>query len=638
MNTTNILEFDIILEKLADFALTEKSKTKLLQLEPFLNERECRDKMQETTSAVRILNSMGTPPIASMTELDKILQLAEKGGMLLPDQLTIVCSFLISCKRMKNYLNRSAFLNENISAYGDAFYTLDMVSDQINHAIRNSTVNEEASPELKAIRRKIEHVHSSVKVKLENMLQGHKEWFESGYISMRNGRFVLPVKSKFKNQVPGTVMDTSKTGGTFFIEPSSIGKLQGEFALLQIQEDNEIRKILYTLTALVDSHIQELKINMECMETLDFIFAKAKLSMDMNAIPVPVTTQRKMLIKQGRHPLLAENSCVPLDFQIGNDVRGIVITGPNTGGKTVSLKTIGLLSLMAQCGLHVPVAEGSILCMYSNILCDIGDGQSISENLSTFSAHITSIIDILENVSEESLVLLDELGSGTDPAEGMGIAVSILAELIEKHCLFVATTHYPEIKEFAENTDGIINARMEFDRESLKPLYKMQIGAAGQSCALYIAQRLGFPAHMLIRAEKEAYGKNAEPDGNLHKKENEEKKSKLRVHNKIKREIIAAPSCSENFHIGDSVRVYPQKLVGIICKEANEKGELGVQIKGEKKLINHKRIELIASASELYPADYDFSIIFDTKANRKARHNLNRKFDPNSIIEYNDEI
>ncbi|MBE6035434.1 MAG: DNA mismatch repair protein MutS [Clostridiales bacterium] len=638
MNTTNILEFDIILEKLADFALTEKSKTKLLQLEPFLNERECRDKMQETTSAVRILNSMGTPPIASMTELDKILQLAEKGGMLLPDQLTIVCSFLISCKRMKNYLNRSAFLNENISAYGDAFYTLDMVSDEINHAIRNSTVNEEASPELKAIRRKIEHVHSSVKVKLENMLQGHKEWFESGYISMRNGRFVLPVKSKFKNQVPGTVMDTSKTGGTFFIEPSSIGKLQGELALLQIQEDNEIRKILYTLTALVDSHIQELKINIECMETLDFIFAKAKLSMDMNAIPVPVTTQRKMLIKQGRHPLLAENSCVPLDFQIGNDVRGIVITGPNTGGKTVSLKTIGLLSLMAQCGLHVPVAEGSIFCMYSNILCDIGDGQSISENLSTFSAHITSIIDILENVSEESLVLLDELGSGTDPAEGMGIAVSILAELIEKHCLFVATTHYPEIKEFAENTDGIINARMEFDRESLKPLYKMQIGAAGQSCALYIAQRLGFPAHMLIRAEKEAYGKNAEPDGNLHKKEKEEKKSKLRVHNKIKKEIIAAPSRSENFHIGDSVKVYPQKLVGIICKEANEKGELGVQIKGEKKLINHKRIELIASASELYPADYDFSIIFDTKANRKARHNLNRKFDPNSIIEYNDEI
>jgi MutS2 family protein len=638
MNTTNILEFDIILEKLADFALTEKSKTKLLQLEPFLNERECRDKMQETTSAVRILNSMGTPPIASMTELDKILQLAEKGGMLLPDQLTIVCSFLISCKRMKNYLNRSAFLNENISAYGDAFYTLDMVSDEINHAIRNSTVNEEASPELKAIRRKIEHVHSSVKVKLENMLQGHKEWFESGYISMRNGRFVLPVKSKFKNQVPGTVMDTSKTGGTFFIEPSSIGKLQGELALLQIQEDNEIRKILYTLTALVDSHIQELKINIECMETLDFIFAKAKLSMDMNAIPVPVTTQRKMLIKQGRHPLLAENSCVPLDFQIGNDVRGIVITGPNTGGKTVSLKTIGLLSLMAQCGLHVPVAEGSIFCMYSNILCDIGDGQSISENLSTFSAHITSIIDILENVSEESLVLLDELGSGTDPAEGMGIAVSILAELIEKHCLFVATTHYPEIKEFAENTDGIINARREFDRESLKPLYKMQIGAAGQSCALYIAQRLGFPAHMLIRAEKEAYGKNAEPDGNLHKKEKEEKKSKLRVHNKIKKEIIAAPSRSENFHIGDSVKVYPQKLVGIICKEANEKGELGVQIKGEKKLINHKRIELIASASELYPADYDFSIIFDTKANRKARHNLNRKFDPNSIIEYNDEI
>ncbi|PKM49718.1 MAG: DNA mismatch repair protein MutS [Firmicutes bacterium HGW-Firmicutes-7] len=646
MNTNNTLEFNTILERLASFALSNNAKEKLLQLEPFLSERACKNKMLETTEGLKILELIGTPPLTLMTELDKILDLTTKGSMLIPEQLTCISSFITSCKRMTSYLKKAESLNVSIASYSNAFNPLEILCEEINRSIRNNMVDNDATTILRDIRRKIENTKAAVKVKLESILRSKKEWFADGYVVIRNERFVLPVRKEYKNQVAGTIIDTSNTGGTCFIEPTAIRKLQEEITTLQIDEDNEVRKILYTLTALVDNHINELKINMDCMEKLDFIFAKAKLSMEMKAIPVPITSERKFIINQGRHPLLKSDLCIPLDFEIGGDINGddiygVVITGPNTGGKTVALKTVGLLSLMAQSGLHVPVGEGSVFCMYSNVLCDIGDGQSISENLSTFSSHITNIIDILKNVSNESLVLLDELGSGTDPAEGMGIAISILAELKQRNCFFVATTHYPEIKDFAKNTNGIINARMEFDRESLQPLYKLQIGEAGESCALYIAQRLGFPNHMLARAEKEAYNKISvvESNSNMIFKE-ATNKIDIVATNKIKQDITknTTSSRSESFNIGDSVRVYPQKAIGIICKQTNEKGDLGVQIKGEKQLINHKRIKLIAPASELYPEDYDFSIIFDTVENRKARHDMERKHDPNLVVRHEEEI
>lgn len=640
MNTNNTLEFNIILEKLASFALSNNAKEKLLSLQPVLSERECKDRIQETTEGLKILEGLGNPPIPSMTELDKILDLSTKGSMLIPEQLTIVCSFIASCKRMINYLKKAETLTVSIASYGKAFYPLEMLFDEINRSIRNDMVEDNATSALCNIRRTIENAKASIKLKLDSILRSKKEYLADGYVVTRNGKFVLPVKKEYKNQVAGTVIDTSNTGSTCFIEPTAIRKLQDELTCLEIDEDNEIRKILYTLTALVESYISELKINMECMEKLDYIFAKAKLSMEMKAIPVPITTERRFVIKQGRHPLLNSKLCVPLDFEIGGETSGVVITGPNTGGKTVTLKTVGLLSLMAQSGLHVPVAQGSVFCMFGNVLCDIGDGQSIEENLSTFSAHITNIIDILRNVSRESLVLLDEVGSGTDPAEGMGIAISILAELRDRNCNFVATTHYPEIKDFAKNTEGLINARMEFDRESLQPLYKLEIGEAGESCALYIAQRLGFPSHMLARAEKEAYNKVSVVKEHSSIIIKEEKKENTVSTNKIKPEIIKTtkPLHGESFNVGDSVKVFPQKDIGIIYKTIDEKGNLIVQIKGKKQAINHKRIKLITPANQLYPEDYDFSIIFDTVENRKARHDMGRKYDPSLEVKCEDEI
>lgn len=644
MNANNTLEFNIILETLAQHALSPKARENLLSLKPFLSERECKSKMQETTEARKILEGIGTPPLASMTELDKTLELTVKGSMLTPEQLTSICAFITSCNRMKKYLKKAEAFNAGIAFYGHSFSSLDMLFEEIERCIRNEAIDDGASPALRDIRRKIENTKSAVKLKLDGILRSKKECFTEGYVTIRNGRFVLPVKKGYKNQLSGTVIDTSSTGSTCFIEPTVVRKLQEELGVLQMDEDNEIRKILYTLTVLVDEHINELRINKDCMETLDFIFAKAKLSIAMKAVPVSITTERKIIIKQGRHPLLKPDLCVPLDFELRGDlgedaVKGVVITGPNTGGKTVALKTIGLLSMMAQSGLHVPVSQDSVFCMHNSIFCDIGDGQSISENLSTFSSHIKNIVAILKAISCESLVLLDELGSGTDPAEGMGLAISILDELIERGCLFVATTHYPEIKDFAKNTKGLTNARMEFDRENLQPLYKLQIGEAGESCALYIAQRLGFPGHMLKRAQKEAYGGKFSGSRERITIQFDEENTNLDTvaNTKIQKEIPKgkSPSRSESFNIGDSVRVYPQKLLGIIYKRTNEKGELGVQIKDKKQLINHKRIKLFIPASELYPEDYDFSIIFDTVENRKARHQLEKGHDV--VIEYEED-
>ncbi len=611
MHTHETLEFNRILQTLADFALSEEAKRRLLALQALLREADCKRAMAETTEAKVILDHQGSPPLSFVTELQTILALAKNGSMLSPAQLGSVVDFLESCRKMKAYLKRAEALSVDLAYSGLSFQLPEDLMEEITRAIIGDRVSEQCSPALRDIRRKMSLAESNMKLKLENLLRTKKDCFSDSHIVMRGDRYALPVKKSHRGQVTGQVLDSSGTGATLFIEPSAVHKLQEELSHLSIEEDNEIRKVLYALTALVEEHSVQIGINIECMEHLDFAFAKAKLSVSMDARAVPVTPQRSIRIVQGRHPLLPKAQSVPLDFAIGDTVRGIVITGPNTGGKTVALKTVGLLSLMAQCGLHVPVAEGSVFAMQAAILCDIGDGQSITENLSTFSAHITKIVAILKQVTPESLVLLDELGSGTDPGEGMGIAVAILEELRAKNCLFLATTHYPEIKEYARQTPEIVNARMDFDRETLTPLYRLQIGEAGASCALHIAERLGLPEHMLYRAEVAAYGSSSRSAEAVRY---EEKTNLPRIE-------AEAPKWKpvSSFRMGDSVTVHPDELVGIVYQPEDEKGNLIVQIKGEKKSINHKRLSLKVSAEELYPEDYDFSIIFNTVEERRRQ-------------------
>ena len=401
--------------------------------------------------------------------------------------------------------------------------------------------------------------------------------------------------------------------------------------------------ILYTLSAMVADSAEAIRINLEYMEELDFIFAKGKLSVSMKASRPKLNTERRIRLVNGRHPLLPIQNSVPLNIEFGGLIKGVIITGPNTGGKTVAMKTVGLLSVMAQCGLHVPCEEAD-LAMNAGFFCDIGDGQSISENLSTFSAHMKNVIRILEQTEEESLVLLDELGSGTDPAEGMGLAVAVLEELRGRGCLFMVTTHYPEVKEYGERTEGVINARMAFDRESLRPLYRLELGESGESCAFYIAKRLGMPQRILNRAEKAAYGTVARKTSKRPPEKTDPKPQQKAAASRI-RPKRTEPDTGEKrrqrqtqigkkFALGDSVMVYPQKKLGIVFAPANDKGEVGVQIQKRKIFVSHRRLRLHVSAEKMYPPDYDFSILFDTVENRKARHAMERKHVPGLEIRH----
>lgn len=673
-----MLEFDKMIDRLKEYTVTQKAKEKFDEMSPLMDEAELWKRQQETTEARILLDRDGTPPLSTTDQMEKIAEGAYKGEMLSIEELEQVSRFAVLGIRLTRYLKKSDEMGLKISEYGRGMADLEILKEEIERCIRSGQIDDYASKELREIRKKKDRILNNIRMKLDNMLKSKKECFSESFISNRNGHYTLPVKREHKLQISGSVIDVSSSGATYFIEPSSVSKLKAELGELDIALSNEERRILYTLSSCVGEYRAEILLNLEYIEELDYIFAKAKLSAAMQGVEPKINTCRRIRIVNGRHPLIGRENCVPLNLELGEHHRGIIITGPNTGGKTVALKTVGLFSIMAQCGLHIPCEEAD-LSMNTQVLCDIGDNQSILENLSTFSAHIKNVIDILALVDQESLVLMDEVGSGTDPAEGMGIAISILEELKNSNCSFIATTHYPEVKEYAEMTEGIQNARMAFDKESLKPLYRLEIGEAGESCAFYIAKRLGMPDNMLKRAYEATYRGNSSRQDNREEESSRQKRDlderlfgndgDEMQENQGKNEIPQVPQgenqeipCeipkeknrhkgsgqiikaavnksasidtknsqmqkrSERFRMGDSVMVYPQKKIGIVYQPTDEKGNVGVQIQKEKVLVNHKRLQIKTKAEDMYPEDYDFSIIFDTVENRKARHLMERKY------------
>lgn len=626
-----ILEFNKIREQMAEYACTEGARERLLTIEPYLSQSELEHGLRETSESREILDAAGMPPLTSLTDMEKILITADQGGFLLPEQLEYVGSNLAAVKRLKDFLNRLKYMENGLPYYEADLDGMEELRTEITNMIRNGKVDDNASRQLKSLRKEIGLLETKRKEKAESILKSNKSLLSEAFITVKNGRICLPVKKDNRSKLKGTVVDQSSTGQTVFIEPAAIAQMDEELAVLRMEEENEERRILYTLSGLVSEHRAQFTENSRIIEKLDFIFAKGRLSSDMNAVKPDITMERRIVIVNGRHPFISEETCVPLNFRIGDGVNGIVITGPNTGGKTVAIKTVGLLSLMAQCGLHVPCESGTF-SMQNQVLCDIGDGQDITENLSTFSAHINTALSILKKSGRDSLVIMDELGSGTDPAEGMGIAVAILEELRKCGCLFLVTTHYPEVKTYAGRAEGLINARMAFDKESLKPLYRMEIGAAGESCAFYIAKRLGMPENMLKTAALASYGGERKgevfPDfsENTNAPQTFRKEAAPRLVRKKERKLQSLNL--EKFSVGDSVMILPEGKIAIVCRKMNDKGVLQVQLKEKKIWVNYKRVKLHVKAEELYPEDYDFSIIFDSVENRKARHQMERKYRP----------
>lgn len=629
MNIEKQIEFDKIKELWKNLCVTDKAKEQIDKISFYLSERELRKQLKDTTDSRTMLEKLGMPPLPNVEEIKEILMAAEKGDCLTPFQLERVEKMLAAVRRLRDYLKRGKIYENAIAYYDENLDAAEDLREEISRQIRGGEVDDYASKELFQIRNQIVKCEEQMKQKAEQILRSHKEYMADNYCTLRNGRLCLPVKKEYKLKINGSVIDKSATGNTLFMEPVSISRYYEEIQLLKISEENEVYRILYTLTAMTADRSEVLRNNINMIEKLDFIFSKGKLSMDLDGVEPSINLERKIILKNARHPLMDRAINVPLQFSIGTGVSGIVITGPNTGGKTVAIKTVMLNCMMAQCGLHV-TCENADICMNSSYLCDIGDGQNLAENLSTFSSHIKNVLEVLQNADRDSFVIMDELGSGTDPAEGMGIAIAILEELKRTGCLFLVTTHYPEVKEYAKHTESIVNARMTFDQETLQPTYQMIIGEAGESCAFYIADRLGMPKEMLQTAVRYAYGESA-----VSKYQFRNEKNNLEHHrsNKIRKTVKnkKAIKLQEKFRRGDSVMVFPDKKIGIVCEPMNDKGVLRVQMPDKKIWINHKRVRLQVAASELYPEDYDFSIIFDTVENRKKRHDMERKYTEEQI-------
>ena len=643
MDTFELLEYNTILQQLAGLTHTETARKRALELRPLRDLSLLRQRSNWIDQAAKMLD-VSAPPLTALTGVEDALPLLSLGVILSPRQLMALHSFLTACRRMQLYLERMDSVSPALASWRLSLDALPDLAQEVERCLRGDEVDDRASPTLRSIRRQLSAAQERIRTKLESLLRAHPGWFMEGYVTERAGRLVLPLKKEHRRDVPGAVVDASASGSTLFVEPASVGALRDEAALLAIDEQNEIQRILAELTNAFAEQQPTLKQN---REELDFYFACAQLARSQRAVPVRVEDRRVLHLKGARHPLLPVATCVPLDFFLGcaPAETGVVITGPNTGGKTVALKTVGLTCLMAQTGLHVPCEEG-VFPVLDQVLCDLGDGQSISQNLSTFSAHVKRWVEILRLCTPDSLVLMDELGSGTDPQEGMGLATAMLEGLAQRGALLLATTHYPEIKTFAAHTPGFLNASMAFDPETLSPLYRLELGKAGRSCALLIARRLGLDADILRRAA-EICGDNVPSGGSVpsagslptaRPSEALPPQQAVVMPEAPKPEPTAPQptkkAAAHTFAVGDSVYVHPLHRAGIVAQTANAKGEVVVKVADRRYTVNQKRLSPHLSREQLYPdaENYDLDIVLDSVENRKAKHKMSKRHVEGAVV------
>lgn len=501
-----VLEYIKIKEKLKKLATSWLGKDLIDELKPINGLNEVRDRLSETSEAVSIIIQKGSVPFGPIYDLARYLKVAEIGSYLYPGQLLEVGDTLRTARVLKNFIKAPDLeeftplqsLISNISTYKN-------IEDRIEEAIISADeISDNASHELKSIRRQIENKNSSIRNKLNSMINSSRtqKFLQDAIITIRQDRFVVPVKAENKRDVPGLVHDQSSSGATLFIEPMAIVEMNNELKELKLKEKAEIERILREISAEVGEVSENIKINQDILAKLDFVFAKAKLSIDMRAMEPKLNSDGYIRIKNGRHPLIDVKEVVPTNIWIGDKFNTLLITGPNTGGKTVTLKTVGLMVLMTQSGLHIPADYGTEISIFNQVYADIGDEQSIEQSLSTFSSHMTNIVEILKRASDRDLVILDELGSGTDPTEGAALAMAILTHLYDVGVKTIATTHYSELKQFALANEGVENASVEFDVETLSPTYRLLIGVPGKSNALEISRRLGLSEEIINKSKE----------------------------------------------------------------------------------------------------------------------------------------
>ena len=509
MNTKVLttLEYTKIIDLLTEKADSEPGKKLCSELVPSTDLSAIRTAQRETKDALARLFRIGSTSFGNNRDLGFSIRSLEIGSSLSMSELLKLASFLDNVGRIKTYgkKEREDLPGDSLDAYFEGLTPLTQLANEINRCILSEEeMADDASLRLKSIRRSKLNTNEKIHSQLTSMVNGsYRTFLQDAVITMRDNRYCIPVKAEYKSQVSGMVHDQSSTGSTFFIEPAAVVNLNNQLKELDLQEQEEIEVILTDLSSQAAVHTSELAANQKIMTTLDFIFAKAKLAMEQNATEPIFNTDHYIQIRKGRHPLLNKKKAVPIDVQLGKDFDLLVITGPNTGGKTVSLKTVGLFTLMGQAGLHIPALDRSELSIFSEVYADIGDEQSIEQSLSTFSSHMTRVVHILQHADADSLCLFDELGAGTDPTEGAALAIAILNYLHDRGIRTMATTHYSELKIYALSTDFVENACCEFDVETLRPTYRLLIGIPGKSNAFAISSKLGLSDEIINAARQQ---------------------------------------------------------------------------------------------------------------------------------------
>ncbi|MCM3000569.1 DNA mismatch repair protein MutS [Paenibacillus cellulositrophicus] len=645
--TMIMLEYDKMKEALRDYAVSYEGRRHIDELEPLTTASAVRRALDETAEAKALLDKGASVPLPSLEGIDRIVSLLHTGYLFDEQDFTAVHTFLHSCGQLRKYMAGKRDIAPGISSYASSMQELAKLKSEIERCIRFGRVDDQASKNLERVRKKIAIVKERIQKKIAAILSRHGSILQENLVSVRGGRYVIPVKREYHKTIKGSVLDQSTSGQTVFVEPEEVAHLQSELGMHEADEAREEGIVLSALTGLLEAASADLLLNIDITGTYDFIFAKAKYSRTLGGNNVLLSDSGRIQVSGARHPFMLK-TMVPLRLELGGGYRSLIITGPNTGGKTVALKTLGLLTLMVQSGLLVPVEEGSTFTVFTKVLSAIGDGQSIEQSLSTFSAQIKRLIGMVDAADRHTLLLIDELAAGTDPGEGMSLSIAILEELSNRGAMIMVTTHFNELKTFAARTPGFQNARMEFDVETLEPLYRLTIGEAGQSYAIQIATKLGMTAgiiersqeilqrqkplpalqpvaaeeHPIVQTESEQMEEAAQSSGPLEANEGDGAGSRDQA-DEDQEQASAAPA--RNLEVGDAVYVSSYGRTGIVYEPEDAMGMVGVMIQKEKIRINQKRLKLFIEKSELYPEDYDFDIIFESKENRKKSKLMNRK-------------
>lgn len=613
-NTFEKLQYNELKEIIKSYCISGLGKELLDKLEPSSNLKVVNKRLNETSEGRRILSISSYIPLDGISNIKNLIKSIEKGLILDPQELVAVGDFLRGCRKIKSFMEKKSEYAKTLSEYSNSITVLLNIEEEIENSIRGSLIDSNASKELKRIRRHIENCEEKIKERLEKFLKSsaNKNYIQEFFISKRNDRFTIPIKASYKNQVEGNVIEVSSKGSTVFIEPSTISKYTLELTALKAEESIEEYRILSELSNLVYEKINKIKINIEVVAEYDMIFAKAKYSKAIDGIKPRINNHGYIKISEGKHPLLKGN-VVPLDFEIGKDYRSLIITGPNAGGKTVVLKTVGLITLAVQSGFHINANEKSEISIFEKIFVDIGDNQSIENSLSTFSSHIKNLSEIIRGCNKSTLILCDEIGSGTEPNEGAGLAIAILEEFYKKGCITVATTHYGEIKNFAEKHEDFENSAMQFESSTLEPLYRLLIGKVGESNALWISRKMGIDENILQRAkdyiERREYNLEKVDEKKVRKKNMDEEELKLE---------------KTDFNVGDRVRLLDFDENAIVYKPRNKYSILTVFFRKEFIEVPVNRVILEIRAEELYPEGYDMNSLFIEFKERKLEKDIKR--------------